>query len=929
MVYLPKAVPYPERYAPKRKPAIDREVVHQQLVEVLEHRASASATTEATESSPASSYGTAPERTNADFEAQTSPIKESTTKNASQIPRSETPVRNIDSRPPPTLVSSNLLRDVPESHKPPKSQAQEVPVYPMNKQNIKPYEVWVNTKGVPLKYYSFAFLAQDQTEYVKALQDNWNNTSIPPIRPEAPPGTTLQKALNSHCLETTERVPPGQAWKLSNNTCIKITTTWETALSEKDCAPGSPEEIDRNSSIQRCRELREELISQRSNVEEMVSTKILLARAVWEQEAFKQFQKERARVVELEAELVKVKDEKLAAQTALLNEVEKQQEKGDVQNLNELTKLLRDEDEENQSLLFDWHKLNKEISDPAQQPGDPMRLTQAFDMFPRFVAYMNKRKWAMEKERLFLRKLVDVRPFRDDKANLIGLTMETVVQDALTAKADLEIRLQALKDQMASWSTATSPGLPGMPAPPPGAAAYGLDSQENVEKSIEALEIEKSNRAYEWAVALTFSKYWKIYCPYKAAQGEHMDLSDEEEEYDDKEEQEYEDDSDYEEDPCAKLTEAKAAIAAEDGTSYVESPDSPAYIINAENASGISTTRTMQWLYDIITHACQSWSEDVVRHRNAVQKREREIDGQEKNIVRATELLKRTHFQNVQAGKVNRKLRTQVKELETRISEYINFMQKLGIESDKDLGSEECLYNSIQSLKALKEENLRSKALIDGLNERVADLTRALDLCEEAMVPWPSANRLEESLAESLHVYDHMFSNHKFWLRTFDRQVEGESSLDEEEVDEAEGPAEDTTASAPISYDDDGDVFADGFAMLSAMAEGKPVPDLRARMAASRQTSPERRKPPGPYDEHSIKELEITEKVNLAIARKARGGERLPEYDQLSKEIQAMNGLVQLKEGRNTKFIERFEGAADGVEEGFTLDLKERSVDKE
>lgn len=824
-------------------------------------------------------------------------------------------VRKIDTRPLPTLISSKLLPDVSKGHKPPTSQVHEVPVYPMNKQNIKPYEVWVGTKGVDPKHFSFAYLTRDQTEYVKALQDNWNNTSIPPIRPEAPPGTTLHKALNSHCLETKERVPPEQAWKTSNNNCVNITRTWEATLAEKEFEPASPEAIDRDSSIQRCRELREELLAQRSNVEEMVSTKILLARAVWEHEAFKQIKKERARVEGLEAELAKVKNEKLAAQNALLDEVEKQQEKGDVHNFNTLDRLLSNEDEENCNLLFDWHKINNELS--SQVPGDPMKLTEAFAMFPRFVSYIEKRKLAISQEHDLLGKLVDVKPFRNDKANLIGVTMETVVHDTLTAKADVEIRIRALKDQMASCSTVTSPGLPGMPSPPFGAAH---EPQEDIEKRIEALEVEKSNKAYEWAVALTFSKYWKIYCPYKTAQGEPMDLSDQEEEEEYEEEQEYEDDSDYEEDPCAKLTAAKAAIAAEDGTSYVQLPVSPASITNIVNPHGISTERTMQWLYDVITHACQSWTEDVVRHRNALQKKQRENEGYEKNIVRATELLRRTHFQNMQAGKVNRKLRTQVKELETRIGEYINFMQKLGIESGKDLGSEECLYNSIQSLKALKDENLRSKILIDGLNERVADLARVLDLCEEAMVPWPSANRLEESLAESLQVYDHMFSQHKSWLRSLD-YINKNPSLDEEVF---------TRSAVFPGGDDDSDIFTDGFAMLNAMAEGKPIPDLEARMTASRQTSPERRKPPGPYDERSLKALEISERINETEAYRARTGlRRHEENDQLSKEIQAMSGLVKLKEGRNTKFIERFEEVAEEVEEGFTLDLGERSVEKE
>ncbi|TID15641.1 hypothetical protein E2P81_ATG07800 [Venturia nashicola] len=908
MTHLPKAVPYPERYALKRKPAIDSEVVHKQLVDVLEHRASASATTQAAESSSTSSHGTAPMHTIVEPDATSSSSKDAHVK---------LPSRATGNKPPPTLVSGSFLHDVPAT-----SQAQEVPIYPMNKQNIKPYEIWVNTKGVPLKYYSFAFLTQDQTEYVKALQNNWDDTSVPPIRPEAPLGTTLHKALNSHCLETKERVPPGQAWRISNNRCVSITQHWEAALSKKKCDPGSSEAIARDSSVQRCRELCEELLSQRSNVEEMVSTKILLARAVWQQEAFKQIEKERARVVELEVELAKVKNEKIAAQNALLDEVEKLQNKGDLHDLNAFTRDLTNESLENTFLLCDWHRLNREILDPAQQPGDPMQLSKAFGMFPRFVAYMEKRRQALEQEQAFLSKLVDVRPFRNDKANLIAVTLESVVHDTLNSKADLEINLRALKDKLASRSTASSPGLPGMPSPPPGAAAYGIDSGEDLQKLIGRLEVEKQNKAYEWVVALTFSKYWKIYCPYKTAKGESMDLSDEEEEYDDDEEQEYEDDSDYEEDPCAKLTEAKAAIAAEDGTSSVPLPDSPANITNVGNPSGVSTTRTMQWLYDVIKHACQSWTEDVVRHRNALQKRQRENDGYEKRLSRETELLKRTHYQNVQVGKVNRKLRTQVKELETRIGEYLDFMQKLGIVSDKDLGNEECIYNSIQSLRALKDENLRSKALIDGLNERVADLTRALDSCEKAMVPWHSANRLDESLAENLQAYDRRYASHKTWLKDLGR-VMRDSSLNEDVFDQTANLEK--GAHIDGVGDDEDDVFADGFAIVNAMAEGKSVSGLQARRKASRQTSPERRKRPGPYDEHSLKKLEIEEAGNVSTAWQARGGARLFNDEELS----SMIGLPQSKEGRNTKFVERFEEVAGEVEEGFRLDLGERSVEKE
>ncbi|KAE9964507.1 hypothetical protein BLS_008265 [Venturia inaequalis] len=903
MTHLPRAVPYPEHYAPKRKPAIDGEVVHKQLAEVLEHRASKSATTPALESTPNSSCGTAPGHTNVESDVP-SPSKDSQFENTPHnLPR-ETKARKIDDRPPPTLVSASFLRDVPGSHKPTTSQAQDVPVYPMNKQNIKPHEVWVNTKGVPLKYYSFAFLTQDQAEYVKALQDNWDNTSAPPIRPEAPVGTTLHKALNSHCLQTMERVPPGQAWKTSNNDCLKLTKTWEATLSKKKCEPGSPEAIERDSNIQRCRELREELLSQRSNVEEMVSTKILLARAVWQQEAFKQFEKERARVVELEAELVKAKDENLAAQKALLDEVQKQQEKSDVHDFNAFTRDLDNESRENALLLYDWQKINQEICDPSQQPGNPMKLTRTFGMFPRFVDYMEKRRLVLEQEKASLSKLVDVRPFRNDKANLIGVTLETVVHDTLNVKADCETRLQALKDRLACWSPISSPGLSDMPLPPPDAAAYGPESQEDLQKLIERVEAEKQNKEYEWAVALSLSRYWKIYCPYKTAQGHAMDLSDEEEEYDvDDDEQEYEDDSDYEEDPCAKLTEAKVAIAAEDGTSFVSLPKSPANITNIENPSGLSTARTMQWLYDVITHACQSWTEDVVRHRNALQKRERENDGYQKTLSAVNEQLKRTNFQNIQFGKLNQELRTQVKELETRISEYISFMQKLGLKSDKDLESEECIYNSVQSLKALRDENVRSKAFIDGLNERVAELTRALGLYQEAMVPCPSTTRLEESLAGSLQSYDDMHANHSAWLKNLNA-VKEDSSLGEEVSDQVAGSQKSAAASANTDGvgddNDDGEAFTDSFSLLGALAEGKSIPGLEALMAGSRQTSPERRKPPGSDDEHALKRPEIGEAVN-----------------------------VEVKEGRNTKFIERFEEVADEVEKSFTLDIEERGVDRE
>lgn len=926
MNHLPKAVPYPERYAPKQKPSIGSEVIHKQLVEVLEHRASTTATTQAAESTPISGYGIASEHTKVESNAPSSPSKESQTKNAPHNLTRGAEARKINDKPPPTLISGDFLRDVPGSRLSP------VPVYPMNKQNIKPHKVWVNTKGIPLKYYSFAFLTHDQTEYIKTLQQNWDNTSDPPIRPEAPLGTTLHKALNSHCVETMERVPPGQAWKRSNSDCINLIRTWEAVLSEKICDPGSYEAIERDTNIQRCRELREELLSQRSNVEEMVSAKILLARAVWQQEAFKQIEDERARVVKLEAELLEVRTEKLAAQNALLAEVEKQQEKSCVRDLNAINRNLNNESKENALLLLDWHQLNHD-EDPGQQLDDHhtrTKLTRTFNMFPRFVSYLEKRKLSLEQENALLSKVVDVKPFRNDKANLIGVTLETIVQDTFYHEADCKSRLQALKDQLASCSTVSSPGLPGMPSPPPGAAACGLDSQEDLQKMIESVEIEKQNKAYEHAIALAFFRYWKIYCPSKTAQGESTDLSDEEEEYDDDEEQEYEDDSDYEEDPCAKLNEVKAAFAAEDGTPFLSLPNSSANITNIENPAGVSTTRTMQWLYDVITYACQSWTYDVVRHRNAVQKRQREVDRYEKSIVQATELLKRTHFQNVQAGKLNCKLRNQVKDLETRISEYIIFMQKLGIESDKDLGSEECLYNSIQSLKGLKDENLRSKALIDGLNERVADLTRALDLCEEAMVPWPSANRLEESLAESLQVYDHMHANHDAWLKNL-TSVMRDPSVGEEVFDQAASSQKSAAASAHIDGfgDDDGDVFADGFAMLNAMAEGKAVPDLEARMAASRQASPKRRKPPVTYDEHSLKELEIVEAFNVAKARQARGGQRVFEDDELGKDVDARSGLVELKEGRNTKFVERFEEVAKEVEEGFALDLGERSVDKE
>lgn len=99
MTHLPKAVPYPERYVPKQKPAIGSEVIHKQLVEVLEHRASASASTEAAESSPTSSYGTAPEQTNAKSAAQSSPSKESKIKNAPSGPTFNSGQSHLTTKP--------------------------------------------------------------------------------------------------------------------------------------------------------------------------------------------------------------------------------------------------------------------------------------------------------------------------------------------------------------------------------------------------------------------------------------------------------------------------------------------------------------------------------------------------------------------------------------------------------------------------------------------------------------------------------------------------------------------------------------------------------------------------------------------------------------------------------------------------------------
>ncbi|QDS76561.1 hypothetical protein FKW77_006808 [Venturia effusa] len=928
MSHLPNAVPFPERCALEHKPAIGSEVIHKQLVQVIEHRTSVSMFTEAAESSPTSSYATAPEQTGTESESPPSSCQGPPIKNAPDVPQFDTTMRKNGDKPAPTFISSSFLRDFPENHKPPARQAQEVPVYPMNKHNIKPYEVWVDTKGVPLKYYSFAFLTQDQNEYVKELQANWNNASVPPIRPEAPLGTTLHKAINSHCLETMERVPPGQAWKISNNHCINIIQHWEMTLSKIMCDPVSAEAIERDSSIQRCRELREELLAQRSNVEEMVSTKLLLARAVWEHEAFKQIRKERSRIEGLEAELAKVKSEKAAYQNALLDEVEKQQSKGDVHNLNAYVQLLGNENKENTAIMLDWNMLNRDLSGPKQQPANPLKLTQAFAMIPRLVSYVEKRASALEQEKVLLSKFVDVRPIRNDKANLIGVTIETIVHDALAAKADIEIKLRALNDQMASQSTASSPGLSGLPPPPPGATH---DSQEDMVKRIEALEVETSIKAYEGAVALTFSKYWKTYCPYKTAKDEFMGLSDDEDEdFDDgMEEQEYEDDPDYEENPCAKLTEAQVATAAENGTSCVPLPNSPANSTNITSPSGAHSVRTMQWFYDVMSHACQSWTQDVVRHRNALQKRQRENERYEKSLANASELLKKQYYRNVQAGKENQKLRSQNKELEARVREYTNLTQRIGIESDKDLRSGTSLYNSLQSLTVLKDENLRLKALIDGLNDRVADLIRTLDIYEGKTVPRPSANHLEESLAESMQVYDHKFSNHKFWLRNLTSLTQ-DSSIDEEKSEQAANSVETTAIPAFIHDDGDGggDVSTDGLAMLKAMAEDKPIPDLKAHMLASPRTSPERHNPSGPYDEHSIKDLDISESVNETKAWRARGGGYRDADDQLSKEIQAMSGLVQLKEGRNTKFSERFEEFADETE-GFSRDVRERRVDNE
>lgn len=903
MAHLPKAVPYPVRYVSKPKPSSDCDVIRKQLVGVLEHRASS--TKETAETSPTSSYGTVPEQPNDETEIQTSPTEGPKTHDASSVQDTPKPLLK-NSRPEPFLVSSAFLQDVPDSQKTPMSKAQEVPAYPMSKENIRPHDVWVTTGNVPAKYLSFAFLTEDQTDYIKTLQENWDNTSKPPIRPEAPLGTTLNKALNAHAVNTKERIPPGQAWRVSNSRCVRMVEAWERVLRDQEPEPGSTRTIEIQTNIQKCRELREELLSQRSNVEEMVSIKILLARAVWQQEAFKQIKKERNRIEELEVELAQARREKLFAEEALLHAVEKRQAENHTKHLDAFAEHINRETQINDDLLADWDKCSVIFPPGQEQPADAEKITKALSMFGRTVAYIQDRRTGLQEERELLGKFVDIKTFRHDKANLIDGTMEMVVHDVGSAKEDVETRLEAAKATMASWSTVTSPGLPGMPSPPLGAAAY--DSRQDMETRIENLEVEKSTKAYEHAVALMFSKYWKLYHSLKIAKGDSMDLSDEEEE-----EVDYEDDSDYEEDPCPETTAHQLAAATAAGHISADNIAEPACT---------SAGQSMQWFYDIISHACKTWTEDVVRHRTLLEGKQRENDKFRQSLEKSTVLWKKLMFQNGMAGRMNRRLRQQVKELESRIGEYIDFMQKLGIGSDKDVKSEECLYTSIQALKALKDENLRSKILIDGLNERVADLSRALDLCEEAMVPWPSTNRLEESLSEGLQVYDHMFSQHKSWLRGLGKTQE-ESSIDDEEIkDEVEDAAEmfgdiHVGTSLPSDSNSEGDVFTDGFAMLAAMAEGKPIPNLRARMTASRHISPERRQPPGPYDEHSKKELEVSEMINVAKTFRARGGSDVRPGDELiTREVHAMKGLVELKEGRSTKFVERFDDGENDEGEG-------------
>jgi hypothetical protein len=712
--------------------AISNQVIDKQLHDNMEDPASK--TIYSVETLPTSSHGTAHSAPNHEPRVQGTPIKGS---------EDNTFVLSH-------AVLGNDLQAHDSSHKA-QNCSLVAPTYPMTEKNIKPIKIYADTSKIPPSSLSFAFLTKDEEDYVATLQDNWNNPFVPPILPEAPLGTTLNASLNYHSLQTKQRIPPQHLYALSNYRCVQMLRDWEAELAKANVQ--SECEVNRNTSIHRCRELREEMLAQRSHFEETVSTKVLLGRAVWQHEAFKQIKKERDRSNGLETQLAKERKDKARVEAALAQILEEQRTDPHVEHLEAFSQHMNEELEENHKMLIELERGNWGFRYHQYDPKNPSKGT-----FMKMVDYILHRKDVLQKEKELLGKFVNIRTFKHDKGNMITLILEGVAESFLKNSQIFGKQLDEAKETLKCGSTLSSPGLPGLPSPPPAAACVCCG--EDMEKQVDELELMKTKTSFAHKIAKTFIKHWLIYreC---FPDLRVLDLSEDSEE---EEEDDAEKDGNYEKGP---YPESKSTIDKEKPPILPEDQD-------------------MQWLTAIIENAVMRWTDDILYIRDRLDYEKAKVKTLKKDLASSVKLLQKSEHQKSCFGAENRRLRERVKDLESRIAKYIDFMDKTGIQ-DGITSVEEALYTSIQSLRSLKDENIRLRFLIDSLNSKVEGLNRALNLGKQGSVPRPNAKSLEKSLAEGRQVSGQMFREHKAWLRSFVKVREGSCVEDAAKEDNANG----------------------------------------------------------------------------------------------------------------------------------------------